>query len=123
MSEFVAHVLELMQRWAAVSARRMFGGHGLYRDGTIFALIVDETLYLKADDETRARFVAAGSEPFAFDNRRAGRRVTTSYWCAPEACLDSPADMAAWCDIAFAAALRKAQAPARRRAAKGPRSR
>jgi DNA transformation protein len=123
MSEFVAHVLGLMQPWASVSARRMFGGHGLYRDGTFFALIVDETLYLKADDETRAHFAAAGSHPFEFEKRRAGRLVTTSYWSAPEACLDSAQEMAPWCALAYAAALRKAQAPPRRRPTTGRRSR
>ena len=53
MREFVAHVIELMQPWAAVSARRMFGGHGLYRDGTFFALIVDDTLYVLGFNYTK----------------------------------------------------------------------
>ena len=54
MSEFVDHVLELMAPWAAVRARRMFGGYGLYRDTTMFALVADDTLYLKADAASRA---------------------------------------------------------------------
>jgi DNA transformation protein and related proteins len=123
MREFVAHVIELMQPWGSVSARRMFGGHGLYRDGTFFALIIDDTLYLKADDETRERFTAAGSRPFVYDKRRAGRRVETSYWSAPAACLDSAPEMAAWCELALAAALRKTQAPVRRRTPTARRSR
>ena len=110
MREYVAHVLELMQGWAPVVARGMFGGHGLYRDARMFALIVDDTLYLKADAITRARFEAAGSRPFAYDNRRAGRRIETSYWSVPEVCLEQRAEMAAWCELAWAAALREAAA-------------
>lgn len=30
-----------------VTARRMFGGHGLYRDGAMFALVYDEAVYVK----------------------------------------------------------------------------
>ena len=120
MREFLAHVLELMQPWAPVSARAMFGGHGLYRDARMFALIVDDTLYLKADDTTRANFAAAGSRPFVYENRRAGKRIETSYWSAPPACLEVPAEMAAWCTLADEAALRKAAAPQKRTKAAAP---
>ncbi len=118
MREFLAHVLELMQPWAPVAARRMFGGHGLYRDERMFALIVDDTLYLKTDAETRARFETAGSRPFIYENRRAGRRVQTSYWSAPETCLEVPAEMAAWCALADTVARRKPAAAPRGRARK-----
>lgn len=35
----------------AISARRMFGGHGIYRDGRMFALVYDETVYVKVSEE------------------------------------------------------------------------
>ncbi len=35
----------------------MFGGHGLYVDGMIVGIVVDDVLYLKTDAETRPRFV------------------------------------------------------------------
>ena len=38
-----------------VSVRRMFGGHGVYADGVIFALETGGVVYLKTDAETRAR--------------------------------------------------------------------
>jgi len=36
-SEFSAHVLGLLDGFGMVSARRMFGGQGLFRDGLMFA--------------------------------------------------------------------------------------
>ena len=51
-NEFVSHVLDLMQSLGRVRARRMFGGYGIFIDGLMFALIADETLYLKADEES-----------------------------------------------------------------------
>lgn len=53
-NEFVDYVVELMAGWATVSARKMFGGYGLYREGLMFALIVRDQLYFKTD---------AGNEP------------------------------------------------------------
>jgi DNA transformation protein and related proteins len=102
--EFVRHALEMMSAWGAVRSRRMFGGHGLYRDEVFFALIADDTLYLKVDAQTRDRFEAAGSAPFVYDGKN--ETITMSYWRAPDECLESPATMRDWCALAYAAALR-----------------
>ena len=123
MREYVAHVLELMQGWAPVVARGMFGGHGLYRDARMFALIVDDTLYLKGDAATRARFEAAGSRPFVYENRRAGRRIETSYWSAPPACLDSAPEVALWCELALGRRAAQVASAGPSSAVKGRRSR
>ncbi len=64
MTEFLAYVLEVMAPWAPVSARRMFGGYGLYREAQMFAIVMDDTLYLKTDATSRDRFIAAGSSAF-----------------------------------------------------------
>ncbi len=114
MSQFVDHVLELMNPFGAVSARRMFGGFGIHRDGHMFALVADDTLYLKIDAETRQRFAQAGSKPFVY--QRPQKLVEMSYWTVPTVCLDDPAEMARWCQLAFGAALRAASG--RRKSAK-----
>jgi DNA transformation protein len=103
-NEFADYVLELMAGWAPVSARRMFGGHGLYREGLMFALIADDQLYFKTDAANAAQFERAGSRPFVYESKE--RTVQMSYWSAPEGCLESPAEMGEWCQSAYAAALR-----------------
>ena len=45
-------------------SKRMFGGVGLYGGELFFALIDDDTLYLKVDDTTRGAFEARGLGPF-----------------------------------------------------------
>lgn len=113
-NEFVNYVEELMAGWAKVSARRMFGGYGLYRDGLMFALIARDELFFKTDAENLARFERAGSHPFVYQIRN--RAVQMSYWSAPPASLDSPAEMHDWCQSAYGSALRaKAAGPARGR--------
>lgn len=34
----------------AVTARAMFGGHGIYRRGRMFAIVYDEAVYMKVSD-------------------------------------------------------------------------
>ena len=106
-SEFVTHCLELLGALGPARARRMFGGHGLYVDERFLALIVNDTLYLKCDDETRPRFEAAGSVPFDYATRE-GQRVVMAYWAAPQEAMESPALMLPWARLAMASALRAA---------------
>lgn len=102
----LAHIVDLLADWGRVSARPMFSGFGLYRDGLIFALLLRDALYLKTDDINRPDFVRAGMAPFSY--RRAGKRAKlTSYWEAPPAALDDPDELAALADGALAAARRK----------------
>jgi DNA transformation protein len=109
---FVSHCLELLAPLGAVRARRMFGGHGLYVADVFVALIADDRLYMKVDEQSRAAFERAGCEPFAY-SRRDRDAVTLGYWSAPEEALDSPGAMAPWARLALAAALRaQAQRPA-----------
>ena len=59
-----AHELkDILDRLAAlgeVTSRPMFGGHGLYWRGVIFAISYRERLYLKVDDRSRPAFEARG---------------------------------------------------------------
>ena len=101
---FVAHVTELLRGLGRLQARPMFGGHGLYCDGAFFALVLDDVLYLKADDHSRPRFLAAGLEPFVYE--RQGKRASLGYYRAPPEALESPDAVLAWGREALGAALR-----------------
>src|SRR5690606_41027264 len=88
-----------------IRVRRMFGGAGIYCDGVMFALISDDTLYLKVDDANRGDFAAEGMAPFSYATRT-GRTTITSYWRAPERLLDAPDELLTWSRAAVAAAAR-----------------
>ena len=114
MTDFAAYVLELLAPLGRVRARRMFGGHGIYCDDVMIALIADDVLYFKVDAHSRAAFERTGSEPFTYEAR--GKRATMSYWRAPDEAMESPAAALPWAREALAAALRSraASATARR---------
>lgn len=102
-SEFVEHVVETMRAFGPVEARSMFGGWGLYHEGVFFALVAEDTLYLKADDQTRESFTQRGLGPFVYDGKR-----SIGYYQAPEEALESPPEMLEWARLAYGAALRAA---------------
>jgi len=62
--EYLDFVVEWLSPLGEITARNMMGGHVLYCGGTVFALIADNALYLKADDVTRPQFEALGLKPF-----------------------------------------------------------
>ncbi|MGL6111319.1 MAG: TfoX/Sxy family protein [Rubrivivax sp.] len=100
----VEHCLELLAPMGPVSARPMFGGHGLRIDGHFMALIAFDRLYLKVDSSTRPQFEAAGCQPFVYPGR--GKPVTMSYWTVPPQAMESPMWMQPWARLALDAALR-----------------
>lgn len=102
--EFIDYVLELFGLFGTVSAKRMFGGHGVYLDGLMFALVSREAIWLKADDINRGEFQAAGAEVFTYS--RGGAQATIGFYKAPVEATESPAEMLPWARIAYAAALR-----------------
>jgi DNA transformation protein len=111
MSDFIPFVQELLEGWAPVSARRMFGGHGLYHEGLMFAIVIDQRLYLKADEANRPEFEALGLAPFTYAMK--GKEVALSYWAAPDAIFDEPSEAVRWAQSSWDAALRGHKAKAK----------
>jgi len=110
--ELVTHAGELFAPLGLIRAKSMFGGWGFYCDDLFFAIVADETLYLKADAISAGDFRGAGGEPFSYA-RKDGRRETMNYWTVPEAAMETPAGMRPWAERALAAAVR-ARKPAKR---------
>lgn len=107
-------IRELFDQFGIVSVRRMFGGHGVFADGMMFALEQDGELYLKADDLTIPKLAAEKSEPFVYKAR--GREIALSYWRLPERLYDEPDEFTNFAREAFGAAQRAAGGPQKRAA-------
>src|SRR3954471_3087967 len=111
-------LIELFSGFGPVTIRRMFSGFGISAEGTNFALALRSGVYLRADEQSIARFEAEGSKPFQYQTK--ARTVTVnSYWQLPERLYDDPEELTGWARAALAAA----QGAARRKrpkAAKKP---
>lgn len=112
---FPARVTRLLLPLGPVRARAMFGGHGIFHDDLMFALIAWDRLYFKVDGETKERFAAAGGEPFVYQGKR--KPVEMSYWALPGDGLGDPAALIDWAELALAAARRaRTKKPRKRKA-------
>ncbi len=128
-SGFVTYLLELLVGEATAglgraSARRMFGGYGLYLGEHMVGLVAADVLYLKTDSQTRERFEAAGSRPFEYETSARAKPVVMSYWEAPADAFEDPQALREWLELAHGAALRAAASRSARkpRESRKPRS-
>ena len=104
--EFVTMLADNLKPMGDVRKRAMFGGHGLFLEGLMFALIAEDVLYFKVDDHNRAAYEAAGLPPFTYTSSR-GTSVM-SYYRPPEECLEDPELLNQWARPAMEAARRAA---------------
>jgi DNA transformation protein len=107
-NEFVDYLLELLSPLGGVASRAMFGGHGIYKDGLIFGIVIDDAFHLKADDVSRKEFDVRGLKPSLYESKNKVKVAAMSYYQCPEEALESSALMLKWANRGIAAALRAA---------------
>ena len=123
--DFADYCCELLASAGPCVAKRMFGGWGISVDGMSIAIIADlgagEKLWLKADDQTRAQWVAAGSARFTYAIIKNGvsYNMGMNYYSAPEEAIDSPDAMRPWARLALDCAMSALALRLARKAAKG----
>ena len=111
--QFKAFLEELLEPLGPVVFKRLFGGEGLSLGGVTFAFIMEQSLYMRVDDETRPAFEDAGAEPFSYSTKRK-RVIVRSFFATPEELFDDAAEFRDWARTALAVA----QGAAREKAAK-----
>jgi DNA transformation protein len=104
--EFLDYVIDQLAAWGEVTARKMFGGAGLYRDGTMFGLIADDVAYLKVDDFNREDFVKAGASPFNPYPDKV-KATVMSYYEIPADVLENSTVLAKWAQSSLDIARKK----------------
>lgn len=109
MSTFVDSLHEIFERFGRITPRRMFGGHGIFHEGRMIAIVLGDTLYLKADAETAPHFDRQNLPPFTY--MRQGKAMPMSYRQAPADLFEDREEAALWGRRAYEAALRSGQPP------------
>jgi DNA transformation protein len=110
---FANHIAELMEGFAPVQIKAMFGGFGVYWQGLMFGLIAEERLYFKVDDASQQHFDARGLAPFTYEAH--GKVSRLRYHEAPPEAYDEPAHMANWARLGYECAARQHAKKAPRR--------
>jgi DNA transformation protein and related proteins len=102
---FLDFVLDCLSHLEGISSRAMFGGYGLYQHGVIFAMIANDTLYLKVDDSNRADFEKYDSKPFTYE--RDGKKKAMSYYELPADILEDQDQIGHWVEKSYQLSYKK----------------
>ncbi len=102
-----AWVQEALEPLGCVTMRKMMGGATLYVDGTVFAIMDEGELWLKADAESGAAWDAQGCDRFTYTFED-GRTGTMNYRRAPSDVYDDAEALQRWASLALEAGLRSA---------------
>ncbi|MGV3633032.1 MAG: TfoX/Sxy family protein [Pseudorhodoplanes sp.] len=101
------YLRDLFVSFRPVTVRRMFGGAGIFVDGVMFGLVVDDVIYLKAGEDNAPDFDREDLPPFRYQAKN-GKRAVMSYRKMPERLYDDPDELAQWASRSLAIAQRKA---------------
>lgn len=94
--EEIEFAVDLFADLGPVTTRKMFGGLGLYLDGTIFALMRREgTLQLKGVGAMVDVFNDAGWAQWTYEGK-GGKIRSMPYWEVPDDLRDDPDAACAW---------------------------
>src|SRR6516225_4123534 len=104
---FAGFLCEQLAPLGQVTMRRMFGKTGVFCDGLMLAMVRDNTLYFRVDDDNRAAFKEAECFP-PLNYEKKGGTIDLSFWRAPERLFDEPDELVVWARAALAAARRVA---------------
>jgi len=119
-SSFLDHAKELFAPFGDIRIRKMFGGAGVYCDDLFFALLDDDAVFLKVDEETRGEFETRGLAPFSYESKEGEVMVMKGYFAAPEVIFEDDDELKHWGTMALDAARRAAKfkkKPAKKKAA------
>lgn len=90
-----------------VGIKRLFGGLGLYCEGRIFAIAINNTLYFKADASSTPAYEQAGGQAFAYAGKK--KPVSICYWTVPDQIFEDEETLRHWTRIATDTAERSAE--------------
>ncbi len=91
--------MRLFEQFGSVKSRSMFGGFGIFIDDAMFALVVNNQLHIRADDQSAKKYQQQGYEPYVYKKR--GFPVVTKYFALPENFWDTPEEIISKAKIAL----------------------
>jgi DNA transformation protein and related proteins len=106
-SDYLDYVRDQLSGLGGVTSRRMFGGAGLYCDEFFFALVDNDTLYLRVNDSNRADFTTRAMAQFR--PYPESPQLSTTYYETPADVLEDAAELVVWARRSVAAAMAAAK--------------
>ena len=103
-NEFCDYVADRLAPLGTVTYRFMFGGYSIYLDGLVIAIVADDTLLLRADEENRGAYEERGIGPLQpFPDKPAS---TMPFYQVPDDVFEDQDELLRWAERSRAATLR-----------------
>lgn len=103
-NDFVNFVVGLLSSFGHITSKAMFGGHAIYNNGIIIAIILEDELYFKTNSETEKDYGKYGSEPFIYNGNK--NPVKMPYWKVPAEIIDDNDLLELWFAKAYEVAIK-----------------
>lgn len=92
---FLDHAIDLFSGLGPIRTGGMFGGSALYVDDAMFAMIISDQIFMKADKPLADEYSKAGSQPFSYDTKK-GVRVIPGLMSLPDNAIEEPDEALKW---------------------------
>jgi DNA transformation protein len=90
--EYLDFIMDRLSPIGGIRSRAMFGGYGIFYEGSMFALIAEGTLYFKVNESNRAMYRKAQSKPFPHG---------ISYWEVPTEVIEEDSKLLDWANLSI----------------------
>ncbi|MFT3725005.1 MAG: TfoX/Sxy family protein [Hyphomonadaceae bacterium] len=114
--DFIGYATELIAGFGKVDVKRMFGGAALSRNGVGFAILDDDTFFLKADTALGAELKRQGCKPWVYSVKKDGTVRGIAYWSLPATAADDPDEAVELVKRSFAISVQAAKDQAEEKA-------
>lgn len=94
-TEYIDHILELLEPIKAISAGRFFGGQGLSCGSVQFGMMMGNTLFFVVDESSRQKYTDMGTGCFWY-TKKTGKVNVKKYHEVPGELLDNTETLLAW---------------------------
>ena len=116
---FKDFIVDQLTAIRGVKSRKMFGGYGLYSDGTFFGIIYQGRLYFNITPDTVSMYLAQGMTPF----RPNAKQTLKTYYEVPVDVVEDAEQLTAWAEQALRKPPLRRSAPARKVTSRVPQKR
>jgi len=89
---FKDYILDQLRDVEDLVCKRMFGGFGLYSNGTFFGIIDRDKVYFKTNEKSKVHYIEQGMGPF----KPTPKQTLKNYYEVPIDVIENPEDLTTW---------------------------
>lgn len=91
-SEYLSFIKDQLAELGDIEVKKMFGGHGFFKAGVMFAMVGNDVFRLKVDSSNQQDYISKGMEPYHSNTKKKGM----PYWEVPADVLEDKSELTIW---------------------------